>query len=187
MKKYLLSPLLIAALLFGSACDSNKEKDSKEVAEETNEKKFDDKKMEDDSEFVVDAASGGMLEVVLGKIAQTNAASAKVKEFGQTMSMDHSQANEELKSLAAKKNITLPVAPGEDHQKIIEDLSAKKGEAFDKAYMESMVKDHEEDIEAFKKEAEKGTDVEIKAFAQGKIATLQHHLEMAKAIHESIK
>ena len=187
MKKIIVSPLLLATLLFGTACESNKTKDPTEVAEETNEKKFDDRKAEDDSEFLVDAASGGLFEVELGNLAVKNASSPKVKEFGQTMAMDHSKANEELKTLASKKNVTIPTAPGEDYQKKINELSQKKGAEFDKAYMKTMVDDHEDDIEEFQEAFNKGNDVEIKAFAQGKVPILQHHLEMARAIYETIK
>jgi putative membrane protein len=173
--------LLSAFTLSMSACgNKNKTEDSTEVAEDQNEAKFEDKKIEDDTDFAVEAADAGMFEVEAGKLAQTNASSAKVKEFGQTMIDEHSKANEELKSLAQQKNITLPGAIGEDHQKKYDDLATKKGTDFDKAYTETMVKGHEKVIDAFKKEAEKGNDTDVKMWAAGKLSTLEHHLEMAK-------
>ncbi len=188
MKKYCTSTMLLLLLLFAVACNPNKPEDSEKVANESNEKKFNsNEKSAEDSRFVVEAASGGLLEVTLGNLAQQNAASAPVKEYGQSMAMDHSKANEELQYLAEKKNITLPTTPGADHQKLIDELSKKRGLEFDKAYMQAMVEDHEEDIAHFRKQADTGTDVEIKAFAQGKVRILQHHLDMAKAINASIK
>lgn len=189
MRKIVFAPMLAAILFFGSACNSNNtgKDDSKEVAEEKNEQKFDDNKQEDDREFAVEAASGGLMEVELGKLAQKNASSSKVKEFGQTMVNDHSKANEELKTLAATKNISLPPTPGGKHQDHINELTGKTGAEFDKAYIDMMVDDHEEDVKKFQQEAEKGKDPEIKAFAAGKVPTLTHHLEMAKAIKDSMK
>src|SRR5688500_14725755 len=61
-----------------------------------------------DAEFVTAAASGGMLEVELGKVASQKGAAAEVKKFGDHMVTDHSKANTELKSLAGKKNWTIP-------------------------------------------------------------------------------
>ncbi|TDH24219.1 DUF4142 domain-containing protein [Segetibacter sp. 3557_3] len=188
MKLYYTVATVYFLMLFAVACNSNKPADSEAQANESNENKFNsNEKSEEDTRFVVEAASGGLLEVTLGNLAQQNAAAAPVKEYGQSMAMDHSKANQELQYLAEKKNITLPTKPGADHQKLIDELTQKKGAAFDKAYMQAMVEDHEEDIAHFQKQADTGTDVEIKAFAQGKIRILQHHLDMAKAIHASLK
>ena len=72
---------------------------------------------EDSNEFATKAANGGMMEVELGRMAQEKGMSKDVKEFGAMMVADHSKANEELKTLAAAKNITLPSTLGEDMQK----------------------------------------------------------------------
>src|SRR5579872_5896641 len=61
-----------------------------------------------DSTFATKAAQGGMAEVELGRLATERGTNAKVKEFGQQMVDDHSKGNEELKSVAANKAITLP-------------------------------------------------------------------------------
>lgn len=61
-----------------------------------------------DNYLVMEAASCGMGEVELGKIAGTNAFSSDVKMFGKQLVTDHSKANDDFKLLAAKKNITLP-------------------------------------------------------------------------------
>ncbi len=79
-----------------------------------------------DGDFILEAASGGLMEVELGKTASNNAASSKVKQFGRMMVTDHTKANTELKAIAAKKNITLPATPQEKHQGHINELKAKK-------------------------------------------------------------
>lgn len=134
----------------------------------------------EDTEFMNEAASGGMMEVELGQLAANKAVSADVKKFAQMMVDDHTKANGELKALAAQKGITLPAMLMEKHQKMVNDLTAKTGKEFDKEYMNMMVDDHKEDIDAFEKAAEKGNDADLKAFAAKTIPTLKHHLEMAE-------
>lgn len=189
MKKLIIPAFIATCFFAATACNtkSDKEEDTVEVAEEKNEKMASNDKLEEDHEFMVKAASGGMMEVELGNIAATNAASPKVKEFAQMMVTDHTKANEEVKALAAAKNITLPASPGEKHQKHIDDLKSKQGAAFDKAYMEMMVEDHEDDIKKFEKQSEKGNDPDIKNLAAGKVAILKHHHEMAKAVRDGLK
>ncbi|MEO6284471.1 MAG: DUF4142 domain-containing protein [Dyadobacter sp.] len=187
MKKITLTSFVLASMLVFSACNSNKSEDSKEVAEEQNEEKLDDTKLEDDSEFAVAAADGGMIEVQLGELAQTNAASADVKKFGATMAKEHGMANDELKALAGQKNITLPMSLSDDKQKKYDDLSKKKGAEFDKAYLSYMVDDHKEDISEFEEAAKDAKDPDVKSWAAGKVPTLKHHLEMAEALHDAKK
>lgn len=188
MKRNLQLALLFAgALLAFTSCGKKAESDSKELAEDQNEQKFDSTQIERDTEFAVAAADGGLLEVQLGQLAVANASSPEVKKLGQTMVDEHSKANEELKALAATKNISLPGVLSEKNQKTYEDLAKKSGLEFDKEYSSFMVKDHKEDIDDFKKEAEKGNDSEIKSWAAGKVSTLEHHLMMAENAHNAVK
>lgn len=140
-----------------------------------------------DGDFISDAASGGMMEVQLGKTAETNAASSKVKDFGRMMVTDHSKANDELKSIVSKKGITLPAAPLEKQQNHINDLQSKTGADFDKAYVDMMVDDHKEDIDKFQDEAKNGKDPDIKAFASKTLPVLQKHLRSIQAIQAGMK
>ncbi|GGM97792.1 hypothetical protein GCM10010967_34550 [Dyadobacter beijingensis] len=187
MKKITLSIMMAATVVAFSACNSNKSEDTKEVAEEQNEAKLDTTGMEDDAEFAVAAADGGLMEVQLGELAQKNAASADVKKFGETMVTEHSKASEELKTLAAQKNITLPAMLSDDKQKKYDDLAKKEGAEFDKAYISFMVDDHKEDISEFEEAAKDAKDPEVKAWAEGKLPTLKHHLEMAEALNKKTK
>ena len=183
-----ITPLLLFATFFlYSSCTKNKPDDSKEVAEEQNEEKFDTTNLEYDTEFVVSAADAGILEVQLGTLALTKATSSIVKQFAQTMIDDHTKANEELKTLSESKNITLPTILSEKHQKKVSDLEEKSGSDFDKEYSDLMVKDHKDVVDMFKKAADKCNDAELKAWAAGKISPLEHHLSMAENVKEQVK
>lgn len=187
MKKITLSALFLASILTFSACNSSENKDSKDVAEEQNDQKFDDTKLEDDSEFVVAAADGGMFEVELGKLAEKNAVSKSVKDFASMMVKDHGKAGDELKALAAQKNITIPAALSEDKQKKYNDLAEKKGADFDKAYVSLMVDDHKEDIKEFEDASKDAVDAEVKAWAAGKLPTLNEHLAKVQNLKDKMK
>src|SRR5258706_9003248 len=62
--------------------------------------------------FIKAATQGNMTEVDLGKLATTKAQNAEVKKFGQMMVTDHTKIVDDLKSLGAKKNVTLPTDIG---------------------------------------------------------------------------
>jgi putative membrane protein len=176
--------MVFAALMLG-ACGSKN--DSKAVAEDQNDEKFDKSTGEADAEFAVKAADGGMLEVQLGQLAVSSASSPQVKEFAQMMVDDHSKANEELKTLASGKGISIPTTLSDKNMKKYNDLAEKSGHDFDKDYIDLMVKDHKEDIDEFKKEADKGKVPELAKWASEKLPTLEHHLQLAQSAQETVK
>ena len=141
-----------------------------------------------DKDFVMKAASGGMMEVELGNIAQQNAASQRVKDFGSMMVRDHSAANQELTSFASRRNLTMNSDSLMNlHKSHIDALKNKTGAAFDKAYMTMMVSDHKKDVSEFEKASKMCKDQECLAFASKTLPTLQMHLDSAQAVNKAIK
>lgn len=141
----------------------------------------------DDKKFLKDAAQGGMAEVELGKLAAQKATSPDVKQFGQKMVDDHTKANDQLKELASKESVSIPDGLDSKHQSRIDKLSKLSGPQFDKAYMKDQLRDHEQDVQEFKSEAQYGTDPNIKQFATQTLPVLQQHLELAKNVDKTTK
>lgn len=139
-----------------------------------------------DASFALEAANGGMAEVELGKLAQQKATDAKVKEFASMMVTDHSKANEELKAIAAAKQITLPTVPNPDKQTIKKELSAKSGDDFDKAYVAEMVKDHQKDISLFEQAQKTLQDPELKQFVERTLPVLRKHMDHIEGISKQV-
>jgi putative membrane protein len=184
MKKALFG-FLIAACCTLASCGSNTDGTTSTAADQT-QPGPDSSSLQDDNAFAVEAADAGMLEVELGKLAQNNASSKQIKDFGQEMVNDHGKANDELKTLAASKNITLPATLSNKSQDTYNGLAGKKGADFDKAYASLMVDDHKKVINKFKNEADKGNDVDLKNWVAGKIPTLEHHLMMAETANSTV-
>jgi putative membrane protein len=138
-----------------------------------------------DHAFVMEAAMGGMAEVELGQLAKDKAQSEPVKTFADRMVTDHGKANDELKTLAQQKNITLPTDSGAKHKATKDRLSKLSGAAFDKAYMQEMLTDHRKDVSEFQKESRTGKDPDVKAWAAKALPTLEEHLQMAQTASRS--
>ncbi|MCF0069323.1 DUF4142 domain-containing protein [Dyadobacter sp. CY261] len=175
------------------SCGSSNSTDTTEMADSTNEAMADSAETtgtgtaaaEEDSDFAIEAANGGMTEVQLGEVAKQKGTNPKVKEFGEMMVTDHTKANNELKALAASKNITLPAAPNEEMQKATADISSKNGKDFDKAYIDQMVKDHQKTVELFEDGQKNVKDPEIKAFIDKTLPVLKSHLEHVKTLDKA--
>jgi len=134
-----------------------------------------------DRTFATNAAADGFAEVSLGQLAIQNAGSSAVRQFGQQMVTDHTQANQDLAQIGQKEDLNLPTQPKKTDIETEQRLNTIKGPPFDTSYMHEMVQDHEKDVRAFEEEAKTGADPALKAFAQKYLPVLQHHLQMAQA------
>ena len=191
IKKLFFDGMLIVIImgLTLAACNNNAQspEDTKEVAEESNEAKFDDNEQENDAEFLVDAAEINLEEIELGKLAQTNGVTADVKDMGKMMVDQHTKTFNELKDLAASKNMTIPTSLTEENQDDYKKLADKTGNDFDKEYCDMMVKGHKDAIDRFEKASNKANDAEIKQWAATTLPALRTHLEHAEACRDKVK
>ena len=185
----LLGATVLSLFLGLSSCkQENKAEDPKEVAEDENEVKFDENDArEDDAEFLVDAAENDMMEVELGKLAQSKATNTQVRKFAEMMVAEHSKSANEMKPVAERLKVTLPASLTETGLEKQKTLNEKTGNDFDKKYMDIMVEAHDDAVENFEKYAEKANDAELRSWAAGKLPGLKSHLEQAKQLKDQLK
>jgi len=62
------------------------------------------------------------------------------------------------------------------------DLSSLSGNAFDHAWLDSEAKAHQELIELFNQQADKGENQQLRTFAANHLASLRDHLEIARSL-----
>ncbi len=135
-----------------------------------------------DKTFAEHAAAGGLAEMQLGSLAQQKAASPQVKQFGQMLVNDHTQANQELQDIAQQLDITLPEQPPAKANAEERKLRGMSGQQFDHEFLQHAITDHRQDISAFEKEAKSGKDADLKSFAQRTLPILRKHLQMAQSL-----
>ena len=185
----LFGSAIVMLFLGTSSCkNESKPEDTKEVAEEANEAKFeenDDK--EDDSEFLVAAAESDMMEIEIGKLALSKSKNADVKEFATMMVTDHTKASNETKPFAEKLQVSLPAAITDKGKEKYNELNEKSGHDFDEKFADIMVNNHEDAVRRMEKAAENAEDPAIRTWAGNMVPTLKGHLEHAKMLQEKVK
>lgn len=131
-----------------------------------------------DRTFVMQAGQLSMMEVELGRLAVQRGSSAGVKQYGQQMVEEHTQANQELMQLAMQKQVELPTEMSTQNTAMIDRLSGLSGRSFDTAYKQAMIDSHNQAIALFQAQSQQGQDPELKAWATQKLPNLQAHLKM---------
>lgn len=136
-----------------------------------------------DAEFVNKAALAGMAEVEISKLAETRSTNKKIKKFAAKMVKDHSAANARLKEVADKNRLDLPGGLDAVRRKVVADLQGLSGEAFDRAYVDVMKKDHDSAVGLFDNAAGEPTlNAELRVFANKELPTLRAHQKQAHAL-----
>lgn len=130
--------------------------------------------------FMQKAADAGMTEVELGKVAEKNGQRDDVKKFGAHMVTDHGKANDDLKSIASKIEVTLPEKVSPAHQAKIDKMSKMSGAAFDTGYVKGMVADHEKTVADFEQASGMARNEDLKKFIDQTLPVIKEHLKMAK-------
>jgi putative membrane protein len=158
----------------------NKEsKDNKEVANDSNNAKFDMTNEKEDAHLLVNAADINMIEISLGKLAQKKGTLPHVKELGKMMEEEHTKAMNVLVSFAKSKGITIPTSQTENGQETYKKLNLKSGYDFDKAYAEMMVTGHKDAIVLHEKISTDAKDPDIRDWAAKMLPVLKNYLNRA--------
>lgn len=187
LKAIFASSLLMLALTT-SCKKETKEEDTKDVATEQNDDKFDNNdNREDDSEFLVAAAETDLMEIEIGKLAQTKGTNQGVKDFGKMLVDDHTKSANDTKPLAEKLGVSLPTSITDKGKEHYAELNGKEaGKDFDQKFADMMVKGHEEAISKMEKASQEANDAEVKAWAANMVPTLRMHLEHAKTLKDQV-
>jgi len=158
------------------SCNNEKAEDTKDVAEEHNDAKFDNAK-EDDAKFLVSAAEINLEEIQLGQLAQSRGTTSQVKELGKMMETEHTKALADLQALAAKKQVTLPATITDNGMDSNKKLMEAKASNFDKEFADMMVSGHKDAISTFEKASTDAQDTEIRNWAASMLPALRLHLD----------
>lgn len=171
---------LLALIIGALSCNEDaKVVDTKDLAEEHNDAKFDNTAKEKDAQFLVNAAEINLEEIELGQLAQQKSKNKLVTDLGKMMQEAHQTSMNDLTALAAKKVITIPNTATENAKEAFKKLDEKSGKEFDNDYCKLMVDGHTKAISIFDKASTESNDADIKAWALATLPTLREHLDHA--------
>lgn len=187
--KYFLIKIYIAVVvsvifLAFSSCKKSAE-DTKKVAEERNDDKF-EKTQEADAAVLVEVAEFNLQQAHLGNLTAIKSTNAEVRSFGKMMEDTHGNYLEGLSEMAESKQISIPTSLTEDNKKNYNALNRQDIEDFDNEYLERIIENHQEAIENYMKQSEKTSDSDIKIWLTAQLATLREHLDSAKILQSRL-
>lgn len=171
---------LVLGLLVAAGCQDN-DKSADHSSRKSSETKMSAKSTElsaADKQFILTAASSGNFEVLSSELALTKPVDQKTKTFAQRMVKDHSAANGELMTLAARKDVTVPTKLMAKHQQTLDDLRKASDNEFQSKYNQAQMAGHDEAIALFQTTSQSASDADVKAFATKTLPVLKEHKQL---------
>jgi len=190
MKTRILLPAVLFCMFNLNACRNTDNSTSSTLADSSLEQTMTDTMAVNRGEgmqfFLEKAAIAGNMEVEIGKMAESKASNKRIKEFAERMVKDHTKTNNDLKKLADKKKITIPISIPEADQNHINEMAKLSGAQFDKHYMDMMVKDHVKTLDLFKSATTSG-DIDVRRFAAKTLRMIEGHYKLATDLSFDLK
>ena len=131
-----------------------------------------------DKSFIEDAAQGSLAEINFAKLALQKSQDKNIRDFATKMIHDHEMLIQQMKPLAVKYHVKPATGPSIKDRAIYEDLKIKSGTDFDRAYVEAMVKDHDNDLKDFMKEEHDTQLQDLKTTVAKGETVIRGHAEM---------
>src|SRR5688500_6314028 len=135
-----------------------------------------------DAQLVRSIVQANLAEIAAGRLALSKARSRALRGYAQRMIDDHTALQIEGSELKSAQGIPLPTHAGSDRQTALRKLEAQSGEAFERAYLELMVKDHADTLRLFERTASRAADPALRGYAKRAIPHIRRHLELAERL-----
>jgi putative membrane protein len=178
----------LSLLLLVIACETNRPKESAEIANDANDAVFVDRDDEKDADFIVSVMAGNYAEVKLAQLALDRSANEGVKKTATMLIADHTKLITELKGYATKNGISVPLEETDDAKREYRNLAEEKGLAdFDEKWCDKLADNHEESINYFERRLNKTEDMELRNWITSTLPGLRSHLKMLRASEEGLK
>jgi putative membrane protein len=131
-------------------------------------------------------------EIQLSTLAGRKASSPRVKQIAKKLAADHAKNREEARALAQKLNLNLTPAAGQasagDSTALPPEIQGKSGPAFDKAFVEHEVQDHQANIDKIQNQLlPAAQNPELKAYLQKTLTAIQGHLAALKQVDQQLR
>jgi putative membrane protein len=136
---------------------------------------------EEVSEFILEASEARLMDLQQGKLAEQRATFRALKDYSALMVKDQAAMLDELRRIAAEKNLTVANSLGEKRSDGLATLNELHGKKFDAKFIKMMTIDHRHDLKKFEKAA-LSKDADIQVFATKYIPIIESHLARIKSL-----
>jgi putative membrane protein len=140
----------------------------------------------DDKQFLTIAGQSDLAEIKQSQLALEKSKNKSVRAFASKMVKDHHMLMAKMKPFASKYDVPPPVLLSTGQEAQYSALTGLSGSAFDKTYIQDMVKDHHKALDLFNAEIAATTDSDLKSTVTAGQSVVASHSQMADALAQKM-
>jgi putative membrane protein len=138
-----------------------------------------------DGQFLRRAIADSQLEILLGQVAETNASTAGVQNFGAALVADHTAALAQAQALAASLGISAPNL-ATSQQRFVNSFGRLTPTQLDTRFINFAIQSQISDINFFENAALRSRNADVRTFARAQLPVLMQHLVMALELRDTL-
>jgi putative membrane protein len=124
-------------------------------------------------------------EIRVGQLAEDRGATTEVKDYGRKIVTDHKKLDDDVTKFAGTYNVTIAdIQPSDEDKTTLDDLENSTGVDFDKKFLATMIKGHEDAINLVKTARSETKDAKFKNFLATVIPGLEKHEATAQKLEK---
>lgn len=166
LTKKILLPCLVSGIIFFS-CSKDTDEGKVNAVDQT---------------FIMEVSLSNTAEIQAGTLTAGKAEDIGIRSFGEMMVMDHTTAQNDLKTTGSNLEVAVKDSIDAEHVAMMETLNTLSGRAFDSTYIINQITDHQKTIEAFQNEINSGSHIQVTSYANRYLPKIQMHLRVADSI-----
>jgi len=140
------------------------------------------------ADFAESAAQSGGYELAAAKTALAQSRNAQVRAFAERMITEHAQMSEWLRTAAQAAGLPAPEPHvGGDQTRFLASLQSLRDDPFDREYFRQQVLAHTSALAVMRSYAAKGSDANLRRFANAATPMIEQHLQMALRLAQAAK
>jgi putative membrane protein len=129
------------------------------------------------------AAMANLAEIHIGELALQKTQNEEVRKHARLMIDDHKKAQAQLTQVAGTP---LPKEIDAKHKQMADKLSAASGADFDRLYAEMQADAHDQAIQLYTAQVERGSNGDLKRLASELLPKLREHLTITQALAKAV-
>lgn len=133
-----------------------------------------------DPEFMKSAAHSDQNEIQLSRLVLAKGVTGMAAEHANMMITDHTKSTADLKTIAQKKNVTLPTDMDAEHKTIAAAMQKLSGKELEKKFLDQMVVDHQKTLNTMAAHQKMTQDADLQGFVTKTTPVIVKHLDMSK-------